>query len=588
MATYYKYAEREADSYIDWGTIGKNMSDMLLEQNKIREDKKAALDEASRQFGEVLANSPQGENKTAREMALEFGNNGAQYLRMLDTLLKSGQLDLKQYTINKQNLMDGTDRAFSMLTDYQKMYKEKLDRAKADENQAWELEAMTKVEEASNFSKSGLYIDPTSGKVSVSMKEKDANGVYSMSSNPANLRSVDTLNGLLLGKWDKFDSDKALNALVAANGRYINSFMAKGNNVKVEDILAQPEYELAETDAINATLTNPWNRLSVLTDDLQFDPNTNNQYRFVYSEADAQGNPDAILMKLDVASGQYVPEFSKEQMEASTEWMRGQARRRYTYEKTISQRQAQYAPSYVYERGDKRREQEDIVSQWVKIFNDPNASNKDAAAQSLLGLLQNQGSGVIAIDPQKDGVFVKWNDGRSQLIEYKVGANDVSGSQWAAAGSVVTGVNDNNIFNKHAGATFANVSDTDWENINAAYTMPQGQAATTANITPEQAKAMAKTDTASITQSIIVDDPKTTVANLEAKYGKYGFTFTPLPGAMDDEVIITPLGGGEAKTFNIDDTDDAANMAAFIVQNATSAFINAQAPGAGDGIFTPQ
>jgi len=55
MATYYKYAERSADSQINWAEVGKNMSDMLKEETRIREEKKAAIDAASREFGQTLA-----------------------------------------------------------------------------------------------------------------------------------------------------------------------------------------------------------------------------------------------------------------------------------------------------------------------------------------------------------------------------------------------------------------------------------------------------------------------------------------------------------------------------------------------------
>jgi len=43
MATYYKYAERSAESQVNWAEVGKDMSDMLKEETRIREEKKAAL-----------------------------------------------------------------------------------------------------------------------------------------------------------------------------------------------------------------------------------------------------------------------------------------------------------------------------------------------------------------------------------------------------------------------------------------------------------------------------------------------------------------------------------------------------------------
>ena len=46
MATYYKYAERGADSQVNWAEVGKNLSDMLSDEVKIREEKKATYEQS--------------------------------------------------------------------------------------------------------------------------------------------------------------------------------------------------------------------------------------------------------------------------------------------------------------------------------------------------------------------------------------------------------------------------------------------------------------------------------------------------------------------------------------------------------------
>ena len=46
MATFYKYAERSAESQVNWAEIGKDMTDMLRQEVAVREEKKAAIDEA--------------------------------------------------------------------------------------------------------------------------------------------------------------------------------------------------------------------------------------------------------------------------------------------------------------------------------------------------------------------------------------------------------------------------------------------------------------------------------------------------------------------------------------------------------------
>ena len=82
MATYYKYAERSAEDYVDWGAIGKTMSDTLLKEQQNRDKMKADIDKASREFGETLMNSPQGEHRGMNKWALEYANNAQQFQLM--------------------------------------------------------------------------------------------------------------------------------------------------------------------------------------------------------------------------------------------------------------------------------------------------------------------------------------------------------------------------------------------------------------------------------------------------------------------------------------------------------------------------
>ena len=104
MPTYYKYVERNADSQVNWAEVGKNMSDMLIDQNRILQEKKDAIDSATRKLGQEIADSPQGEHKEARTAALEFADGAAKYMKLQDNLLKSGELNFKDYSVNNKQV----------------------------------------------------------------------------------------------------------------------------------------------------------------------------------------------------------------------------------------------------------------------------------------------------------------------------------------------------------------------------------------------------------------------------------------------------------------------------------------------------
>ena len=73
--TYYKYAEREANSQINWAQISKGLSDTIYQVDKDRQAKKAAIDEATRQDMLTLADAPKGENTTASEWTIKYAND---------------------------------------------------------------------------------------------------------------------------------------------------------------------------------------------------------------------------------------------------------------------------------------------------------------------------------------------------------------------------------------------------------------------------------------------------------------------------------------------------------------------------------
>lgn len=595
MATYYKYAEREAESYVDWGAIGKSMSDMLLEKDKLRNEKRAAIDQASRDFGEVLANAPQGEHVGARQQALEYGDNASQFMRMQDVLLKSGQMDLRSYTVARQNILDDTDRAFKMNEAYQKMFKEKMDRYKNNDSSYYEVEGMERVEGFGNFSQSGLWINPTTGKVSVAMKDlQKVNGqdVYVMAENPNNMTSIDAINGLILGKWDKYKPDAVTTALADANGKQIQSMMSGSAITKIEDILQKPDYINAETNAINAALANPFDRMSLLTDTITTAPN-GKTYRFTRDEADAKQNPEAILMKIDPASGTETPQLSDEQLENSTEWMRTDARRKYDYEKTITQKQQRmYDANAAAARG-KADEKESLINAWV-LLRTGTPQQKNASLQYLNGspFLKDQGLGELSFNADGNAIVFNYvdKDGKPlQSVEkpFEVDNEPLSGADWLMSGSEAFGTLTETEKKKHSGGDY--VFDEAQKGMSAKRTFtPQAAAPTPTgevNIPALQQTVKAQSG------FVYEDNPEETAKQMDTLFGQYGFTFTPIVGKVSngytDKVrVASTLPGVDPIELSVDNVNNEGQFKEYIQKNMDERYIKKLTEGAeGDAIF---
>ena len=95
--TYYGYVKRDVADQTDWSAITKSMNDMLTTEAKRREDKKADIDKASREFGKVLSDSEGSSYMSLNEFWLDGANSIQEARRMQDTLLKSGRLNYKDY-----------------------------------------------------------------------------------------------------------------------------------------------------------------------------------------------------------------------------------------------------------------------------------------------------------------------------------------------------------------------------------------------------------------------------------------------------------------------------------------------------------
>jgi hypothetical protein len=577
MATYYKYAERSAESQINWAEIGKNMTDMLQSEVSIREEKKAAIDAASREFGEKLANPPQGEHKSANQWALEYGDNASQYMLMQDRLLKQGLLKPRDYMVTRQNLMDGTKQAFNLTKEFQETFKMKMDRYKKGESQDLELFLNAQAEKFGDFTKSQLYINPTDGSVNVAMKEKkmiDGKEVFVMNQNPNEFTTISSLRNTIAGTYDKFDTNAVTTAFADSIGKeetatIVFGTLSKGGSITtVEDITSRTDLDAdgktvmfkfidAENQMITAALENPYNRLSVLTNTKKFAPN-GNQYSFTYDEADAKANPEKVLLKVDSATGQPTPEFSEEQMKVSNEAMRTEVRAKYDYKKGIDPTaQAQLQESSQAARAARAGDQEKAAAAgaWNQLYTGKTAAEKKAAADILLGTPIAQQAGLLGIDMSQNGkITLKYADPiKNRTIDYlDTSGNPVSLRDFSGLGVELHGVVDRDKAVKAGGGGtgFGKVDD-----LATVTSQRQG-------VTPQAAPV-------SVPLSAITQESGVASSTLQGALPS-SFTVVDLGGTFGNDIEVTAPNGN---TFKF--TAKKSATAAEIIKKDLEAFVKA-------------
>lgn len=327
MATYYKYVERNAKDRINWNEVGKSVSDMLNEEAKVRLDKKAEIDENSRQFGIELANAPVGDYDHGNTFINEYTTNMSEYRRMQDNLLKSGQLNLGDYARNRQNNTDGTKLTFDLATAYQEAYTEKMDRWKSSDyknkSQYREIYEMESVEGLANMRTTGSFINPTNGVISLATRDK--NGGLDMN----NTRTAAEMYGSIKRKYDAYDVNAAVKSEVDYLGDFVFSEVQEAINSRGLSSVSQltdqkeaPGYQIWEDDTISSMMADTDHITSILTNNvLQTDKGE--KFTYTDNETDFINDKSGTLIYLDKsvdAAGK--PVFKPEQETVVKDFLR--------------------------------------------------------------------------------------------------------------------------------------------------------------------------------------------------------------------------------------------------------------------------
>ena len=429
MATKIGYVQREPTEQINWAEVGSNFSSILSEEARVREEKKAEIDRATREQQRVLDDAVTGDSANMNDWSLDFASEAQNQLLMTTALLKNGQLKPKDYTVIRQNLADGTDQAMTLAQEYQNEYSEKMARAKANPgstigpdgkpivgSQALEEFLMGTVEGFGNFSKSKLVINPQSGNVSVGF----INDKGELESDPNKLVGINTLRNRIKDKIDAYDIDAAIvkvkdgqlgvvsSVINKMGGLYEKGFVQTTTGVQIanettrakmvaagtmtqeeSDVLGQ--YAKTEDSWVESQLSNEYNITSLLTNNLGGLAPNGEAYTFTYDPSEE--NENTILLRNE--GNKAVPDFTSAQgklhRETAKEGLKTRLRGSLDIEtevKTVSGTQFRPAPptpEYILNRGDDEEQKVSLLSSWRAVATEPDLEKKKVLLNALIG-----------------------------------------------------------------------------------------------------------------------------------------------------------------------------------------------------------
>jgi hypothetical protein len=391
MATKIGYVGQPPVAQINWAEVGANFSGMLNEEARVREEKKAEIDRATREQMRVLQDTPMGDSANMNQWALNYSAEAQKQLLMLNKMLKSGKLKPSDYTLIRQNLADGTDQAFSLTQEYQNEYSDKMERLKSGGSQYLESYLMETVEGFGNFNKSQLVINPTTGEVLVGFKNPETG---ELESDPNKLVGISNLKNRIKAKFDKYDMDTAVLKGKESFGKFETisrkvgsrkqagmiikysdptlrneahiAKLLKAGAITKEDAAMMSTYDKAEDAWLESQLSS-YNVTSLLTDNLR---NVGGQ-KFDFTSNPAEQDENTILLKQ--VDGNVVPDFDseigKKQRQIAKDGLRTVLRGALDHtEATQTVNDFQEVPQYLIERADAKAQSAKALKQDVSML----------------------------------------------------------------------------------------------------------------------------------------------------------------------------------------------------------------------------
>jgi len=488
MATKVGYIRQDPTEAINWAEVGANFSGILKEEARVREEKKTEIDRATREMERVLKDSPMGDSKNMNEWSLKYASDAQQQLLMVNTLLKSGQLKPKDYTVIRQNLADGTDQAFTLVQEYQNEYSDKMARMKAKfgdvgpdgkplvPSQELEQFLMGTAEGFGNFNASELVINPTSGNVMVGFRNENGE----IESDPNKLVGINNLRNRIKGKFDLYDMQGAITKAKAETFGQFQQIDAKLGTLYQKGLIAtisgpafrsesniadmvSKGYITAEEGKLigmqaktedlwaESQLSNTYNVTSLLTNNLGGMAPNGQPYKFTFKADEEDDNTillqqvdGAVVPNFDSAVGKVHKQTAKDGLLAATRGALDVTVAGQAISGTTPPQQQQWQAA----RGDEKKKEASLASTWNEIGMSSDVEVKRAKLQSLLGDERVKQSGLFEIsmsEPAADGSFtvdfVYPNNPERNRLGIVVDEN-MTLEEWAGLGSEVHGISD--------------------------------------------------------------------------------------------------------------------------------------------------
>jgi len=441
--TYYGYAERNADAYVDWREVSQYTTDMLDETMRLRQEKKDALNKVAKDALKFAANAPVGADVSVRKKALVMSDMVSKNILMMKKKMENGDLDPRDWLIYQQNALDTIDLSFNAFKIYQEDYASTMEGIKNKELSILTAENIGFAETYGNLETLGFTMSPEGNILMGKEVETEVDG--QKVKKLEGITSVNALNGLIANKINHNKIEDQVNTYVKSLGvekRAVAlgaTFDAQGQVKTIEDIRSRKsddpaafQFREAELEQARAMIGDSSNIASILIDTKKV-ANNGKEYTTTIDENEAKRDPSKIL-RVFIPNKGYNIVVSKEQEQDALDFTLNRMRERYKYEEEInvgSQTQRQWTPEYILNAGKTAAKEKEFarnLAQNLVTFMTGNDQNSVLSGKYLSGVTN------MAYNKTPGGANVVNKDNKQQ--NYQFDENNVFGGAKALIGSI--------------------------------------------------------------------------------------------------------------------------------------------------------
>lgn len=514
--TFYKYEERESSNFIDWSVIGKTITDDLSNKVQQREEKKAEIEKNTRDMITKLNDVQLGENDGLNKFWLDGAAQITEGSLVLNRLLKSGKINMRDYNIRMQNMQDGVTGGIQLINELNASYTEAMERYKKGESGALELWSRSKVEQFGNFGDSGMLINPSNYVVNVAKRDAEGNVVDTM--------SFQQLRNTNRQKYDKFNVKDEVQSIVGQLAKQYEQVVKKGGVLTADDVRQNTLLKGALDKYIDAALVDPNAMLDLL---MEYAPES-------YEIADKKDGVDLnnaktegkVYVEFDPknpTSGRYVATLSEEQQKDAKDILRNLI-------DVAIPRGVTPMPVFAPQTGTKKDGSGDrVMSDKINMLKDLYEGIDKSKVNAAITYFEAE-PGIRKITRQEDGIYIEFDDPKTNpptLLRFDQGFD-----LFARGARPITGIEDTSKAVQLAGGPTTRtpsstvVESLQDEDLNAAYS----------RILNERY---------SKSSNSYKSDADATAEALNQIYSGLGITFEPNNEVFGADLITVVIGQGE-------------------------------------------